>query len=377
MVLLDELRVTMSDYRKDLKELYEVLGIEKAQARYDALQKQVADPDFYSDLENSQKVLQEVKSLENRIEKYEKMEETLDDILTLIELTMEEGEEESNAELNEEADKFVKELESLKLASLLTGEYDSSNAILTFHAGAGGTEAQDWAEMLYRMYNRWAERHNFKAELLDYLDGDEAGLKSASIMISGDNAYGFLKSESGVHRLVRVSPFDSSGRRHTSFAALEVMPEIDDSMEVDIRPEDIKMDVFRASGAGGQHINKTESAVRITHIPTGLVVECQDERSQYKNKDKAMKILRSRLYEQMLQEQNDKIASERRMQVGTGDRSERIRTYNFPQGRMTDHRIGLTLYRLEDIMNGNLDEVFDALATADELARLAGQQGEA
>lgn len=377
MVLLDELRVTMSDYRKDLKELYEVLGIEKAQARYDALQKQVADPDFYSDLENSQKVLQEVKSLENRIEKYQKMEETLDDILTLIELTMEEGEEESNAELNEEADKFVKELESLKLASLLTGEYDSSNAILTFHAGAGGTEAQDWAEMLYRMYNRWAERHNFKAELLDYLDGDEAGLKSASIMISGDNAYGFLKSESGVHRLVRVSPFDSSGRRHTSFAALEVMPEIDDSMEVDIRPEDIKMDVFRASGAGGQHINKTESAVRITHIPTGLVVECQDERSQYKNKDKAMKILRSRLYEQMLQEQNDKIASERRMQVGTGDRSERIRTYNFPQGRMTDHRIGLTLYRLEDIMNGNLDEVFDALATADELARLAGQQGEA
>lgn len=377
MVLLDELRVTMSDYRKDLKELYEVLGIEKAQARYDALQKQVADPDFYSDLENSQKVLQEVKSLENRIEKYKKMEETLDDILTLIELTMEEGEEESNAELNEEADKFVKELESLKLASLLTGEYDSSNAILTFHAGAGGTEAQDWAEMLYRMYNRWAERHNFKAELLDYLDGDEAGLKSASIMISGDNAYGFLKSESGVHRLVRVSPFDSSGRRHTSFAALEVMPEIDDSMEVDIRPEDIKMDVFRASGAGGQHINKTESAVRITHIPTGLVVECQDERSQYKNKDKAMKILRSRLYEQMLQEQNDKIASERRMQVGTGDRSERIRTYNFPQGRMTDHRIGLTLYRLEDIMNGNLDEVFDALATADELARLAGQQGEA
>ena len=260
MVLLDELRVTMSDYRKDLKELYEVLGIEKAQARYDALQKQVADPDFYSDLENSQKVLQEVKSLENRIEKYQKMEETLDDILTLIELTMEEGEEESNAELNEEADKFVKELESLKLASLLTGEYDSSNAILTFHAGAGGTEAQDWAEMLYRMYNRWAERHNFKAELLDYLDGDEAGLKSASIMISGDNAYGFLKSESGVHRLVRVSPFDSSGRRHTSFAALEVMPEIDDSMEVDIRPEDIKMDVFRASGAGGQHINKTSSA---------------------------------------------------------------------------------------------------------------------
>ena len=249
MVLLDELRVTMSDYRKDLKELYEVLGIEKAQARYDALQKQVADPDFYSDLENSQKVLQEVKSLENRIEKYQKMEETLDDILTLIELTMEEGEEESNAELNEEADKFVKELESLKLASLLTGEYDANNAILTFHAGAGGTEAQDWTEMLYRMYTRWAERHGYTYQLMDYEAGDEAGIKSATILIEGENAYGYLKSENGVHRLVRVSPFDANARRQTSFAALEVMPELDDDSEIEIRPEDIEMQACRSSGA--------------------------------------------------------------------------------------------------------------------------------
>ena len=229
MVLLDELRVTMSDYRKDLKELYEVLGIEKAQARYDELQKQVADPDFYSDLENSQKVLQEVKSLENRINKYKKMEETLDDILTLIELTMEEGEEESNAELNEEADSFVKELESLKLASLLTGEYGQLQCHSDIprrrrrHRGAGPGQKCSTG-----LYNQLGRAPQLKAELLDYLDGDEAGLKSASIMISGDNAYGFLKSESGVHRLVRVSPFDSSGRRHTSFAALEVMPEIDD-----------------------------------------------------------------------------------------------------------------------------------------------------
>ena len=230
--------------------------------------------------------------------------------------------------------------------------------------------------MLYRMYNRWAECHDFKVSLLDYLDGDEAGIKSASILVEGINAYGFLKSEAGVHRLVRVSPFDSSGRRHTSFAAIEIMPEIDDTIEVDIRPEEVKMDVFRASGAGGQHINKTESAVRITHLPTGCVVECQDERSQFKNKDKAMKILRSRLYEMLLNEQNDKIASERRTQVGTGDRSERIRTYNYPQGRLTDHRINLTIYRLEEILNGNLEEVLNALATADQAAKLAMQQNQ-
>ena len=364
MVLLDELRVTMSDYRKDLKELYEVLGIEKAQARYDELQKQVADPDFYSDLENSQKVLQEVKSLENRINKYKKMEETLDDILTLIELTMEEGEEESNAELNEEADSFVKELESLKLASLLTGEYDSSNAILTFHAGAGGTEAQDWAEMLYRMYNRWAERHNFKAELLDYLDGDEAGLKSASIMISGDNAYGFLKSESGVHRLVRVSPFDSSGRRHTSFAALEVMPEIDDSMEVDIRPEDIKMDVFRASGAGGQHINKTSSAVRLTHLPTGIVVSCQTQRSQYQNKDYAMKMLRAKLVEIKEREHLDKIADIKGVQKEIAWGAQ-IRSYVFmPYTLVKDHRTGFENGNIQAVMDGDLDGFINAYLKA-------------
>lgn len=377
MVLLDELRVAMCDHRKDMKDLYDVLGLEKSKARYDDLQAQIAADGFWDDLDNSQKVLQESKSLENKINKYNKLNDSLEDIIALIELSIEEGVTESDDDINSEIEVFEKTLEEMRLSSLLTGEYDNSNAILTFHAGAGGTEAQDWAEMLYRMYHRWAERHNFKVTTLDYLDGDEAGLKSASILIEGENAYGFLKSESGVHRLVRISPFDASGRRHTSFSALEVMPEIDDNMEVDIRPEDVKMDVFRASGAGGQHINKTESAVRITHIPTGVVVECQDERSQFKNKERAMLILRSRLYESMLQEQNDKIASERRMQVGSGDRSERIRTYNYPQGRMTDHRIGLTIYRLEDLLNGNLDEVFDALATADELAKLAGEHNEA
>ena len=250
MVLLDELRVTMSDYQKDMDELYEVLGVAAATERYNVLQEEIAKEGFWDDLEHSQKVLQESKTLENRINSYKKMQSELEDIITLIELSIEEGETESTPDMNAECDAFIKKLEEMKLASLLTGEYDHSNAILTFHAGAGGTEAQDWAEMLYRMYNRWAERHHFKVTTLDYLDGDEAGLKSASILIEGENAYGFLKSESGVHRLVRVSPFDASGRRHTSFSAVEVMPEIDDNMEVDIRPEDIKMDVFRSSGAG-------------------------------------------------------------------------------------------------------------------------------
>ena len=210
-------------------------------------------------------------------------------------------------------------------------------------------------------------------EVLDYLDGDEDGIKSVTFQVNGTNAYGYLKSEKGVHRLVRISPFNAAGKRQTSFVSCDVMPDIKKDLDVEINDDDIRIDTYRSSGAGGQHINKTESAVRITHLPTGIVVECQDERSQFKNKDKAMKILRSRLYEAMQREQNEKIASERRMQVGTGDRSERIRTYNFPQGRMTDHRIGLTLYRLDDLLNGNLEEVFEALATSEQLKKLAAK----
>ena len=360
MVLLDELRVTMSDYRKDLKELYEVLGIEKAQARYDALQKQVADPDFYSDLENSQKVLQEVKSLENRIEKYQKMEETLDDILTLIELTMEEGEEESNAELNEEADKFVKELESLKLASLLTGEYDANNAILTFHAGAGGTEAQDWTSMLYRMYNMWAERHGYTVKLMDYLDGDEAGIKSATIMIEGENAYGFLKSENGIHRLVRISPFDASGRRHTSFAAVEVMPEITEDSEIELRDEDIKMDVYRSSGAGGQKVNKTSSAVRLTHIPTGIVVSSQVERSHFQNLENCKNMLRARLAEIKEREHLEKISDIKGVQLKI-EWGSQIRSYVFmPYTLAKDHRTGYENGNIQAVMDGDIDGFINA-----------------
>ena len=245
MIILDELRVEMVGYRKEMEELADVLDIKGAKKRIAELNEETARNGFWDDLENSQKVLQETKSLEKKIDKYNKLNENLEDIITLIELSIEEDDESSLDEITSESNTFKSKLEEEKLATLLNGEYDNSNAILTFHAGAGGTEAQDWAEMLYRMYNRWAERHDYKVTLLDYLDGDDAGMKSASILIEGDNAYGYMKSESGVHRLVRISPFDASGRRHTSFAALEVMPEIDDSIEVDIRPEDIEMEVYQ------------------------------------------------------------------------------------------------------------------------------------
>jgi peptide chain release factor 2 len=259
-----------------------------------------------------------------------------------------------------EVNAFKTELEDVKLSTLLTGEYDSKNAIMTFHSGAGGTEAQDWAEMLYRMYNHWAERHKFKVKLLDYLDGDEAGLKSASILIEGENAYGFLKSEAGVHRLVRISPFDASGRRHTSFSAVEVMPEIDDTIEIDIRPEDLKVDTYRSSGAGGQHINKTESAIRITHIPTGVVVSCQTQRSQFQNRDFAMKMLRSKLIEIKEREHLDKIEDIKGVQKEIAWGAQ-IRSYVFmPYTLVKDHRTGFENGNIQAVMDGDIDGFINA-----------------
>ena len=251
-----------------------------------------------------------------------------------------------------------------RILLLLSGEYDTCNAILTFHAGAGGTEAQDWTQMLVRMYTRWAEQHGFHITVMDMQPGDEAGIKSAAFRVEGEYAYGYLKSEKGVHRLVRISPFDAAARRHTSFTAVDVMPELPDDVDVEINMDDVRVDYFRASGAGGQHVNKTSSAVRMTHIPTGIVVECQDERSQLENRAKAMRVLKARLLDKAQQEADAEVTEARRSQVGTGDRSERIRTYNFPQGRVTDHRINLTLYKLENVLNGDLDEFIQALAEA-------------
>ncbi len=360
MVILDEIRVEMTGYRKEMEELADVLNIKRAKERLVELGDETAKEGFWDDLENSQKVLKEQKSLEKKIDKFNKLNENLEDIIALIELSIEAEDESDIDEITSESDAFKRKLEDEKLATLLNGEYDNANAILTFHAGAGGTEAQDWAEMLYRMYNHWAERHDFKVELLDYLDGDDAGMKSASILIEGDNAYGYMKSESGVHRLVRVSPFDASGRRHTSFAAIEVMPEIDDSIEVDIRPEDIEMEVYRSSGAGGQKVNKTSSAVRLIHKPTGIVVSCQTQRSQYQNKDYAMKMLRSKLIEIKEREHLEKIEDIKGVQNQIAWGSQ-IRSYVFmPYTLVKDHRTSFENGNIQAVMDGDLDGFINA-----------------
>ncbi|CDE12821.1 peptide chain release factor 1 [Ruminococcus sp. CAG:330] len=355
--------------------------LQQMEKKYLQMGEKLMDPAVVSDQQAYVQLMREYKHMQPIIEKYHEYLQAQKNFEEAKELL---SGGETDAELQEmaqlEYDSSREEMDALKekLKRLLLPKdpNDDRNVIIEIRGGAGGEEASLFAGSLYRMYTMYAEAHGWKQELLSANPTELGGFKEVSFSIVGEGAYSRLKYESGVHRVQRVPETESQGRIHTSTVTVAVLVEADE-VELEINPADLRIDVFRASGAGGQHINKTESAVRITHIPTGLVVECQDERSQYKNKDRAMKILRSRLYEMMLQEQNEKIASERKMQVGTGDRSERIRTYNFPQGRMTDHRIGLTLYRLEDIMNGNLDEILDALATADELARLAGQQEEA
>ena len=365
MLQFDEYKVKLNNIKPSLDELSQALDLPAAERELDMLNSESAAPGFWDDLEKSQKVTRRMRQLENKLEAQHKRESQWDDLMALCEMGNEFEDESLVPELEEGFAKLEEEISEAKLATLLTGEYDNSNAILTFHAGAGGTEAQDWAQMLYRMYTRWAERHGFTYQIIDYLDGDEAGIKSATIMIEGENAYGFLKSEHGVHRLVRVSPFDANARRQTSFAALEVMPEIPDDVEVDIRPEDIEMQVFRSSGAGGQHINKTSSAVRLIHKPTGIVVSSQQERSQFQNKDTCMRMLRSKLVELQMQAHAEKISDLKGVQMKI-EWGSQIRSYVFmPYQLVKDNRTAYETSNINSVMDGDLDGFINAYLKAE------------
>lgn len=360
MLQFDEQRQRLGELRPALTDLGKALDIDGMKEQLSELDDKTADPGFWDDVAASQPVLQKQKQLGAKLESYQGLCTLFDDTLTLIEIAEEMGDESVLEEVLANVDTIENTIQTQRLATLLTGEYDSKNAILTFHAGAGGTEAQDWVQMLYRMYTRWAERHGYKYKVLDYLDGDEAGIKSASILIEGLNVYGYLRSEAGVHRLVRVSPFDSSGRRHTSFASVEVMPEIEEDNEIVIADSDIQMDVYRASGAGGQHVNKTSSAVRLTHLPSGIVVACQNERSQHQNREVAMKMLRARLAEIKQREHLDKIEDIKGVQMEIGWGSQ-IRSYVFmPYTMAKDHRTNFEVGNVAAVMDGELDGFINA-----------------
>lgn len=322
------------------------------------------EPSFYDDMEAAGKVMQKIKGLRDKLARYSELKTLWEDLGTLVELAIEENDESVLDEVKNGYKTLCDNLGAMKLETMLSGKYDKNSAIITLHAGAGGTEAQDWCGMLYRMYTRWAERRGFKVETLDFLDGEEAGIKSVTFLVEGLNAYGYAKSEKGVHRLVRISPFDSAARRHTSFASAEVMPEIDDDIDVQINADDLKVDTYRSSGAGGQHINKTESAIRITHIPTGVVVTCQNERSQHKNRETAMKMLKSKLIEIAEREKKEKIEDLKGVQMEIGWGSQ-IRSYVFhPYTMVKDHRTNFEVGNIGAVMDGDIDGFINAYLIA-------------
>ena len=372
MIELEELAQRLQQSSAPIENLKEALDIDNLKVEVERLEAQSAAPDFWNDAENSQKIMQKIGSMKAKIASYETLKNDFDDAEVMIELANEENDESLVEDCTQSVDNIEKKIETLTLSTMLNGEFDSNNAILTFHAGAGGTEAQDWAEMLFRMYNRWGERNGYKVSTLDYLEGDVAGIKSATVLVEGENAYGYLHGEMGIHRLVRVSPFDSSGRRHTSFASLEVMPEINDDVNIEIRDEDIKMDVYRASGAGGQKVNKTSSAVRLTHIPTGIVVSCQVERSQHQNREMAMLMLKSKLVEIKERENLEKIEDIK------GDQKEiawgsQIRSYVFmPYTMVKDHRTNYEMGNITAVMDGDLDGFINAYL---KMKSLEGSEG--
>ena len=360
MLEFEEYKVKLNGIRPDLDGLGAALKLDEARAEIAELEAESTKEGFWNDLDRSQKVQKRIKQLQQKCEKYEKLQSSWDDLMTICEMALEENDDSMLAELETDYAKLESELEAMRLSTLLSGEYDANNVILSIHPGAGGTEAQDWAQMLYRMYTRWAERHGYTYTLMDWQDGEEAGIKSATIKIEGENAYGYLKSEHGVHRLVRISPFDASGRRQTSFAAVEVMPEITDTGDIELRDEDIKMDVFRSSGAGGQKVNKTSSAVRLTHLPTGIVVSSQVERSHFQNLENCREMLRAKLAEIKEREHLEKISDIKGVQMKI-DFGSAIRSYVFmPYTLAKDARTGFENGNINAVMDGDIDGFINA-----------------
>lgn len=338
-----------------------LFDLESMENKIKNLHEQTLQEGFWNDIDKSSKVLSEMKRLEKKRNAFINVKESLDNVIEVNEMLLQENDEELCQELLRDSKKLEKEIENMELELMFSGKYDKNNAIITLHPGAGGTESQDWAEMLYRMYTKWAVSNGFTIKELDYLEGDEAGIKSVTALVSGENAYGYLKCEMGVHRLVRISPFDSGGRRHTSFASLEVLPEITEDIEIEINPEDLRIDTYRASGAGGQHVNKTDSAIRITHIPTNIVVNCQSERSQIQNRETAMKMLKSKLLDLKEKEQKEKIEDLKGIQKDIAWGSQ-IRSYVFhPYSMVKDHRTGYETGNTEAVMNGDLNEFMKAV----------------
>ncbi|MBY6268784.1 peptide chain release factor 2 [Parageobacillus thermoglucosidasius] len=357
---LIEIKQELEKMAKRLAEIRGSLDLEAKQARIRELEEQMAAPDFWDDQKAAQTVINEANALKDLVGEFQSFEERFENLEVTYELIKEEPDEDLQQELVTEAKRLTKDFSEFELQLLLNEPYDKNNAILELHPGAGGTESQDWASMLLRMYTRWAEKKGFKVETLDYLPGEEAGIKSVTLLIKGHNAYGYLKAEKGVHRLVRISPFDASGRRHTSFVSCEVIPEMDDDIEIEIRPEEIRIDTYRSSGAGGQHVNTTDSAVRITHIPTGIVVTCQSERSQIKNREKALNMLKAKLYQKKLEEQQAELAEIRgeQKEIGWGNQ---IRSYVFhPYSLVKDHRTNVEVGNVQAVMDGEIDIFIDA-----------------
>ncbi|WP_459865271.1 peptide chain release factor 2 [Calditerricola yamamurae] len=371
---LAELKAELSITAKRLAEIRGSLDLPGKKARIAALEEEMAAPDFWDDNAAAQKVIGELNALRKQVETLEGLQAAYDDLEVMVELAQEEDDESLLPEIAEHLAKLKEQLAQFELELLLNGPYDKNNAIVEIHPGAGGTESQDWASMLLRMYTRWAEDKGYVVETLDYQPGEEAGIKSVTLLIKGHNAYGYLKAEKGVHRLVRISPFDAAGRRHTSFVSVDVIPEMDDDVEIEIRPEDLRIDTYRSSGAGGQHVNKTESAVRITHLPTGIVVTCQSERSQIQNRERAMKILKARLLELKRQEQEKQLAELRgeQKEIAWGNQ---IRSYVFhPYSLVKDHRTGVEVGNVQAVMDGEIDVFIDAYLRQQVQKRESGGQ---